>query len=129
MAAANTKRTTSAAKMAAETTKIEPPANAPTLVPMASLRRRDRARFFNAIKNMPVNDEGEIDIDLSTGSLANAGVMYEMVADIEDALAVLAIDESAFVTWAKSASDEDVMQLFLYVFSEMQPGEADSSQS
>jgi hypothetical protein len=106
---------------------VERPAGAPGLWPFLKLPRRQKAQFFRCLKNLPTDDKGELEIDLGTMSLAVAGDAYELLADIEDSLRIAATDQKAFTTWANSAADEDVVQLFGWYMQRFQPGEASAS--
>lgn len=119
-----TKRATSAS-LAAEKDSPQPPADAPTLRPVASLSRRRRADFFAPLKNVPIGDDGTVEVE--GGAFAQGAAGFAMLASIEECLGTLAIDRMAYDDWAEGASDADLMALFSYVFSQMSPGEAPAS--
>ena len=121
----STTRKTSASSMAAEKNSPQPPADAPTLRPVASLSRRQRAEFFEPLKDVPMSDDGTIEVP--GGAFAQGAAGFAMLAAIEDCLSILAIDRIAYEEWASQASDQKLMDLFGYVFSQMSPGEAQAS--
>lgn len=123
--AAKAEQGASAADMAAEKVPATPPPGAPTLRPTSTLNRRLRADFFTPLKDVPINDDGEIEVP--GGAFAQGAAGFAMLAAIEDALRILAIDADAYDAWAASAPDAELMQLFTFVFSTMSPGEAQAS--
>lgn len=108
-------------------TLVERPDGAPQLWPFLKLPRRKRAEFFRAMENLPTDDKGEVEIDLATMTMSQAADAFAILAELEDALRVVAADAKAFNTWALAASDEHVVQLFGWYMQRFQPGEASAS--
>jgi|SRR5690554_3645984 len=107
------------------------PKGSPELVPFAALPRRQRAEFLRHMAKVAsaeehirriaeVSDDGEY-------SIADGAAMLELVADMEDTLAVVAKDPEAFRTWASQASDDAISELTNWYLARFQPGEAKAS--
>jgi len=117
-----------------DATKIEKPKGSPGLVSVASLTKlyKTRAQFFEHAALIDIDlmakvANGDIDVNDVAAVLP---VMASYTRSIDAAMAALecvARDKQAFRGWAKSAADEDRLSLFFWYFSEMQPGEAQSS--
>lgn len=104
----------------------EKPEGAPGFVPLSGLPRRRRADFFQAIRS--------IDMEAVTSgeeTLATAADAYEMLACIEEAMAIVVLplpgSKGAYEKWVNDAADEQLSQLFGWYMQEMSPGEAQPS--
>lgn len=132
----NNDDTSTVEKIAGEATAKVPakPKGSPTLAPLTQLRRRRRAEFRAALTkgispelakriqgggNIEDVDEAEL---LGTEGLLDYAVHY--LANIEDALAVVALDRDAFDEWAAKCSDEDLEGLFAWYSAKYPTGEA-----
>ena len=104
-----------AATIAAEDEPPKKPQNSPALRPWAQLSRRERANFQSTWSaNLPASvlssaEDAEMDLEkLGTRFLFN------YLADVEDALAVVAINEELYRKWAQRADDEALQALFAW---------------
>lgn len=115
-----------AADLAAEDTTPEKPAGSPDLIPTGALPRRRRAEFFGPLEGL-LDDDGLNLSDLSAVASVKA------VADIEDAIRAVIVPvpgaKARAEAWFEQCSDEELMALFAWYMSTMQPGEAQPSQS
>ncbi|MCK2237707.1 MULTISPECIES: hypothetical protein [unclassified Crossiella] len=91
------------------------PQDTPELRPWLGLPRRDRAeviRRFTSIRphldklSTPPTTADQAEV------LGQAADGYALMADIEDLLAVAAVDENMFRSWALTATDESLLALF-----------------
>lgn len=94
------------------------PANSPALKPWASLTRRQRANYQKIwsanmppalLQDMASDDASEREIDLSK---IGFGFAFSYLADVEDALEVVAIAPEQYRAWAQKASDDELRDLF-----------------
>lgn len=113
--------------------KVDKPEGSPSFIPAAGLPRRTRADFFHAIRNIDLSQaksmQDKAEGDESSVSMADAADAYEMLACMEEAMALVVVPGAggAFRRWAASADDGDIGQLFGWYMSEMNPGEAKPS--
>ena len=124
-AAAQTSDESLATQIATETeAPIERPADAPSLRPWSTLTRRQRAEFqASSIGGLPMStlvnaEDGRIDM-----AGLSARDFFMLTADVQDALAELALDKAAFVAWAESVDDDTLMQLFSWYRQQQASGE------
>lgn len=110
--------------LAEESQRKPRPEGTPGLWPFLQLPRRLKAQFYAAIKNYP--EDGVIAGDTVFEKVANTTAL---VADVEDALRIVARDSDVFRDWAKRATDEDVLGLFGWYMERHQVGEASPSPS
>lgn len=110
--------------LADETQPRPRPEGTPGLWPFLQLPRRQKALFYAAIKNYPENGKipGETTFEKVAATTA-------LVADVEDALRIVARDSDVFQSWSKKATDEDVLGLFGWYMERFQVGEASPSPS
>ena len=117
---------TSATLAAESVERAERPEGLPTLMPPAMLEkhRRRRADFWtffgsDALGQL-MNDAESLD------PLAQARLMYQAAADLEEAFRLIVIPQGreAYEKWVKNASDEDLMKAYTWYLQEKQPGEA-----
>lgn len=113
--------------------KTEKPEGSPSFIPAGGLPRRTRADFFNAIRSINLSQaqqmQAKAEGEESGVSMADAADAYEMLACMEEAMAIVVVPGAgpAFRRWAASATDGDMSQLFGWYMSEMSPGEAQPS--
>lgn len=114
-------------ELAAEATPPTKPAGSPALVPFLAAPRRARAQFMRKIE--PILTAAEKLGGQKDTSIGTAAGVYDMLADAEDLLAQVAVDETAFREWSGPASDDDLLGLFSWYVGTFQPGEAKPSSS
>lgn len=117
-------------EMEADARGVEKPEGSPELVPFISLPRRVRADFLRAVGKIT---ERQAEIDKMTkskkGDMSAAVTMMELLADMEDALAVVAKPEKTFRAWALEAEDAAITDLFSWYFRAFSVGESPASTS
>src|SRR3989304_3022918 len=111
-------------EMAAEANPPKKPDGSPPLVPFAALPRRAKAKFFAPFRS--VLDNGDI-LEGKGNVAAQASVVYEVLADVEDALRIIAADNDAMDTWMTEAPDEALLELLFWYADRFQVGEASAS--
>jgi hypothetical protein len=123
-----------AEEVAAE--ELEYPEGTPELRAVHQLPRKDRPAYYKAMAEIakwqkgsaplvdPESDERDMD-----EKLVDISEKMEMLAAIEDLLAVVAADESTFREWALNAPDSTLARAFNVYQRKAQPGEAPSSPS
>lgn len=113
--------------------KTEKPEGSPSFIPAGGLPRRTRADFFNAIRSINLGQaqqmQAKAEADEAGVSMADAADAYEMLACMEEAMAIVVVPGAggAYRRWCAQASDGDIGQLFGWYMSEMSPGEAQPS--
>lgn len=110
-----------------DATPQPPPVGSPTLCPAASLPRLLRAEFFDKVRGVDLARLDNIGEEMKSAPLDVVADVFGMFAKMQTALRVVAVSKDGFDQWAKSVSDDAVMDLFLWYFSEMFPGEAQPS--
>lgn len=114
------------AEIAAEVTeKVDPPKDAPQLIPVAALTRRMRADFFNAQRSINTS----MSAAMEGGEMHAAADSFEALAAMEEALRLVVIPPArgAYDRWVSHATDEDLAQLYRYYMQSFAPGEAQPS--
>lgn len=132
-----TEETSTVEQIAGEATdqaKIPPkPKASPSLKPLTAVRRRDRARYRQAlmaglpaelVEHLDGSDPEGVSQEslLSTPGVIDYAVAY--LANIEDALAIVAVDPAAFDQWATKCSDDDLEALHAWYSAKYPLGEA-----
>lgn len=114
--------------MAAEANPPAKPKGSPAVVPFAALPRRAKAAFFTHFQKVmergPLLDELTTDTEVDAG---DAALLYEVLADIEDALTVIAVDTDAMEAWLTQAGDAQLLELVFWYADRFQVGEAKAS--
>lgn len=114
--------------MAAEAVKPVKPKASPPVVPFAALSRRAKSAFFGHFQK--VLDQSAI-LNGLTGieepSSGDVAVLYEVLADIEDALTTVAVDGDAMAAWLTRAEDDQLLELLFWYADRFQVGEAGAS--
>ena len=106
----------------------EYPPGAPELRPYMRLPRRERAEFF--VQLDPLQEKvSRMPAQGTSIGLREAAEMYQTMADIEDLLRTVAVDQTEFDAWVVEADDKAFMELFTAYFARSQPGEAARSSS
>lgn len=111
--------------------------NSDLLPPMREfhqLDRRRRAQLTRQLTDLLPRLEplvAAVDSGADTEHLMkhNAADVLELVADVEDFLAIIAIDPDAFRIWAQTADDLQLLAVFLRFVKTFDSGEAGSSSS
>lgn len=126
----------------AQAIPVEKPEGSPELVPLLQLPRRKRPDVLRRLKalterqaNLPTTESGEAVLDPAaladpakvSAGLDTAAEMYELLADFEEMLEVVAADPDEFRKWAARVSDVALGQLAGYYMRTMQAGEAQAS--
>lgn len=121
---------------AAEANPPEKPAGSPELLAPIDVPRRRRAEMLRALGALGkrsvelgviAEDLSEPDKELDFDDFAAAAGLLDLVADIEETLAVCAADPDAFAEWAKRADEGDLLALFSWYTAQFAPGEASAS--
>ncbi|WP_346007466.1 hypothetical protein [Janibacter terrae] len=113
--------------------KTEKPEGSPSFIPAAGLPRRTRADFFQAIRSINLAQaeqmQAKAEGDGPGVSMADAADAYEMLACMEEAMAIVVVPGAgaAYRRWCSQATDGDIGQLFGWYMNEMNPGEAQPS--
>ena len=123
-----------AEEVAAES--LEYPEGCPELRAVHQLPRKDRPAYYKAMAEIakwqkgmtPIVDPKDDDRDMDV-KLLDISEKMEMIAAIEDLLAAVAADESAFREWALNVPDSVLTRAFNVYQRKAQPGEAPSSPS
>jgi len=118
--------------MAAEAAPAKKPAGAPAVVPFAALPRRQKAQFLShhqALVDQSDQLQATFGQDDDEGgersvSPADAALLYNVLADVEDAMLAVAVDQDAMRKWLTSASDDDLFALMAWYADRFQVGEA-----
>lgn len=113
----------------AQAAKTVKPAGSPNLWPFLHLPRRQKAQFFHKLEGLPVDAEGNFELDMSHADMGDAAKVYDLLADIEDAMRLSATDTGAYDEWTRSCSEQDLLNLFSWYMERFQPGEAAPSPS
>lgn len=117
--------------MAAEAraAKVKKPKGSPQLWPFAQLPRRARADFFKPLRG--IDAESLAKAGKGTPDLKDAGDLFDLLANIEDALRVVAVPDAGvdFDEWAAKADDPTLLALFQWYMDRFTPGEAKPSSS
>lgn len=107
---------------------VERPEGLPTMVPIAVLNkdRAKRARFWEYAGSDAISALSDSGGDIS--SLASARHAYKALADMEEALRVVVLQQARpkMEQWLKQADDEDLSNAFSWYMQQMQPGEANA---
>lgn len=124
------------AALAAEAEPPEKPGGTPDLVPYQSLARRQKAVLYRALGAMQDNSKTVVGLkgtkakpaaDDGTVSVTEAAALMDLMADAEDVVLAAAVSRDDAELWLTIASDADLMGLFSWYVSVMQPGEATPS--
>lgn len=126
-------------EMAADVKPVKKPRGAPALWPFLQLPRRKRAEFLRGVAAVQSRQEqiekaaeavkaaaGQADANEGVG-IAQAADLYDILADIEELLLVVASDAEAFTKWANAASDDALSDLLFWYMERFQVGEARAS--
>lgn len=104
------------------------PDGAPELTAFLKLPFRQRGQFMAQMG--PLQERiAALPSKGTKAGLAEAAVMFDTLADIDDLLRLVAADESTYTAWVAEAGDAEFMDLFSAYFARSQPGEAPSSSS
>lgn len=117
---------------------VEYPHGTPELRPVLRMPRRERPAYYNAMaevsslqKNAHRPDGSAADPEADDRPmeirLTEVARQAELIAAIEDLLAVVAADEPGFRVWALEVEDSTLVQVFNVYIRKTQPGEAQSS--
>jgi hypothetical protein len=119
----------------ADANPIERPEGAPYCWPFTKLPRRQRARFMDALA--PALDaEDELEEMSYPAEHEHAGeplpgkhgtylaLVTKLAADVEDAMVLVSPDEKVMRSWARKASDDDLLALMRWYVGRFQVGEA-----
>jgi hypothetical protein len=102
---------------------------APQLAEMHQLNRRKRAEIVQAVEAMLPTVTNLQAAGGPTGTGVGAGALMALVADAEDLLVTVAVNEDVFRVWAAKADDLQLLALFAKFAGSMSSGEANSSSS
>jgi hypothetical protein len=119
------------------------PPGTPEFRRVLQLRRRDRATYYRAADaanlvirqraKKPKGDDSDITTEIDGESvkinLGDFADYNDLLAMIEDVLAVVAVDKDAFEAWVTEVGDTDLIAVFNLYQRKSQPGEAESSSS
>lgn len=115
--------------MAAEAraAKVRKPKGSPQLWPFAQLPRRARAEFFKPLRGIDAASLAKA--GKGTPDLKDAGDLFDLLANVEDALRVVAVADAGvdFDEWATKADDTTLLALFQWYMDRFTPGEAKPS--
>lgn len=102
---------------------------APTLRAVHQLNRRRRAELTHLLGDiLPRSARLEKAIaESSSGVTIQDADVMDLLADVEDLLAMLAVDSDNFAMWATEATDVQLLALFAQFAGSFQSGEANSS--
>lgn len=115
--------------VAAEVNPPEKPAGSPNLWPFQGLPRRKRATFLRMLEPvLPALQGVDVGAD-GTAGIGAAAALYAAMADLQDALAVVAVNHGAFMAWADKAPDGDLIGLASWYLARFSVGEAEASPS
>jgi hypothetical protein len=121
----------------AATEHVEFPEGAPELREVLQLPRRVRADYYEAMSRL-LDKQKDVQKAFPKGKkkepsreelLVSMAGLSRMAAEIEDLLAIVAVDETKFREWAASVDDSTLIQLWRAWQEATQPGEATSSSS
>lgn len=117
-------RRTKSEDLAAEAATPAKPKGSPNLYPFAALPRRQRAQFMRKL-DVVMTRQDALDVsEDGTLELSDAAEAYELMADMEDLLAVAAEDADAFSAWAAKAGDGEITDLLTWYIARFSVGEA-----
>lgn len=128
--------TSTSEKMAAEAVKPKKPRGAPNLWPFQALPRRQRAQFLKAFGKVQERSEKLAELDKKAkadgdeeqvGNLGDLADVYDLMADLEDALRLAAKDTDAFDKWVAGCTDNDLSALSQWYMERFDVGEASAS--
>lgn len=115
--------------MAADAVKVRKPKGSPNLWPFQQLPRRKRAEFLRKLatlqetqKGLSLSEDGNVEPDIS-----DAAGVFDLLADLEDTLRIVAEDADAFDAWVAKCSDTQLQQLSTWYMDRFQVGEAQAS--
>lgn len=113
----------------ARAAKVRKPKGSPQLWPFAQLPRRARADFFKPLRG--IDAESLAKAGKGTPDLKDAGDLFDLLANVEDALRVVAVPDAGvdFDEWAAKADDTTLLALFQWYMDRFTPGEAKPSSS
>ena len=117
------------AALASEAAPLVKPDGTPDLIPYQVLRRRQKAVLLRALDAMQANSKTMVDLDVDEQSIdvAGAATITDLMADAEDVILAAALVREDADAWLSIATDADLMALFSWYVSVMQPGEATPS--
>lgn len=127
--------TTSSEVMAQDAHPVAKPAGSPDLWPFPQLPRRTRAKFLRAFGDFEATSTAVDPAVLAAGgdapdaqvSLNDAAALFDLMADLEDALRHTAVDAAQFDAWAAACDDNDLAELSNWYMARFQVGEAPAS--